>query len=284
MFSSLLSRPKHSPYDPNLHFIPNSNVSSITSKKQPDSITSITDIQTNSSTQSKLDSTIPLKKRYPNLKHNFPNPPRNQQRINETKEVLQALLNSKIGSTTTKKEPEFIETSSTQIIQIEEYKQDPMLPPKHKLRKNRHEKPDQLPQQPILKQQHNVTKEDRAKWNIPASVSNWKNNGGYTIDLTKRMAAFPQQTPEINLKKFEDLNSALTKADIDVRKELQEKMERQQQIENEARLEREKRIKEIAYSARQRSSSRSSGRNESSRRGGYNARLNDDYEYKRRKY
>ncbi|KAI5963096.1 PRP45 [Candida pseudojiufengensis] len=270
MFSSLLPPPKHSAYDPSLHFTPQKS-----QIKNDKSIIEFKEVatNTNSSTQNSLDSTIPLKQKYPNLVHNFPIPPKSQQLIDETKTVLTNLLNSKLGITTNSNEPEIIQTSASsssqpQIIQISTFEQDPMLPPKHKLRKNRHEKIE-IDQEPILKKQHNVTKEERIKWNIPAAVSNWKNNNGYTIDLKKRMTSSNPATTEteINLKKFSDLNSALDQADAQVRKQLTEKAERQKALELEESKKREDRIRAIAYNSKRR-----------------NINDYDDDKYKRRKY
>lgn len=216
----------------------------------------------NSRSHSTYEDTIPLKKKFPNLKHSFPKYDKNncpddsiKKCIEETKAVFNRLLNNKEDRNNSSS-VQFIRYNSNEVvgenrgrernIQIRNYQQDPMLPPKHKLRKNRHT--ETSPPPPILKNSSGsakLTKEEHAKWNIPAAVSNWKNNQGFTISLEKRVnaASTSKEPPEVNLDKLANLTSALDDADrqaredIRVRNEIRKEMNEKQQREKQQKLE-----------------------------------------------
>ncbi|KAI5964436.1 PRP45 [Candida theae] len=314
MFSSLLPRPKHSNYNPQLHYrihsqsTPSNNTSQalvlhdesstiVTNNKLDNSY------RTSASDSTKTyDATIPLKVRFPNLVHDFPRPPPDTAVIEETRNILTALLEAKLG-TQRKEQTTYInytDNASTQltirgnaentisplttssvaeahddssggdgdgdgrIIQIETMQEDPLLPPKHKLRKNRHERHDQEREVgPILKKSAKVTKEDRQKWNIPAAISNWKNNSGFTISLEKRVigaAAGSEASASVgseggsslNIEKFSALNQALNQAEVKAREDITRRNELRQQLEMNEQRSREEKIREIASRSRQR--------------------------------
>merc|ERR1719276_483571 len=62
------------------------------------------------------------------------------------------------------------------------------MPPKHQ-----HKKAPRGPAEDPVPVLHappqKLTKAERAAWNVPACISNWKNTRGYTIPLDKRLAA-----------------------------------------------------------------------------------------------
>lgn len=212
--------------------------------------------------QASYEDTIPLKVRYPQLKHHFPsytleNCPNDSLRkcVEETKQVISQLITKVTGG----EEPEKDKTlhgysSSTfnnnesKTIEISNLKEDPMLPPRFKLRNNRQEQA--APPPPVLKavSTEKITKEIKSKWHIPSAVSNWKNNQGFTISLDKRVnaasggAAAPEA--DFNFEKFSQLSQALETADADARKQLEEKHEirrsmatrEREQKENDLRL------------------------------------------------
>lgn len=282
MFSSLLPRPKHSNYNPQLHYRTSPqnslcNNNTINIPHNPDSTTVTTlDTYQNSSTAKTYDATIPLKVRFPNLVHNFPRPPPDPAIIEETRAIFTALLEAKMG--TQKKEQttyiNYTENISSQddvatdnsadgkIIQIETMQEDPLLPPKHKLRKNRHERHDQEQEVgPILKKAAKVSKEDRQKWNIPAAISNWKNNSGFTIALDKRVIGAGGATGResgkvdaelLNVEKFSALNQALNNAEVQAREDIIRRNEVRQQLELNEKRQREEKIKEIANRTKRR--------------------------------
>lgn len=302
MFSSLLPRPKHSNYNPDLHYrtSPHSNhqinntdtTQVIIHPSTVTTIDSIRDIITTSTTT--YDATIPLKVSFPNLNHNFPRPPPDVAVIAETRAIFAALLEAKLGTqkkdqttyinykdTTTTHEvggdnnavktvPAAFAADATaedhgKIIKIETMQEDPLLPPKHKLRKNRHERHDQEQEVgPILKPSAKVTKEDRQKWNIPAAISNWKNNSGFTIALDKRVIGVggggasvsgdgggdgdgnAASAELLNVEKFSALNQALNTAEVQARQDITRRNELRQQLELNEKRQREEKIREIA--------------------------------------
>lgn len=231
MFSTLLSRPKNSEYDPSYHFILSRNIQ-------------FNVRSTSDASVSKYDKTIPLKKRYPDLVHNFPKPEPNEELINETKEIFDKLLNS-TDEQTMESDTNYINYSNEEgekIIQVKTFQVDPMLPPSHKLRKNRHERIVDK-DLTIVKDTNNtrITKEDRQYWNIPAAVSNWKNSQGFTIGLDKRMIGREKIDADMNIEKFGELSEALNVADKQAREDIKQRNElRQQEQLNEKRLRDEK--------------------------------------------
>ncbi|CAI5760725.1 unnamed protein product [Candida verbasci] len=219
MFSSLLSPPLNSNYDPNNKINIESNQTIITTEKRI-----LPDRSILSSTQ--YDKTIPLKKRYPNLIHNFPKII-DEEVIESTRLFVENLIN---GSGEKKNDSKY---------------NDPVLPPSTKLQKNRHVRLNEQ-HAPIMKKQIQITKEEKMKWEIPAAISNWKNNQGFAIDLSKRMINQPQIDQEINIEGFGKLSKALHDADLQAREELRIRNEsREEQIRNDKRL-RDEKIKEIA--------------------------------------
>lgn len=218
--------------------------------------------------QTSHEDTIPLKRRYPNLKHSFPRyslatAPDDSLKecLEETRQLVNRLIDVKNGVDVEAKardnatsyvdytpnsfDGEDVERGRT--FQIKTYKEDPMLPPKFKLRKNRHRTPSPPP--PVLKKTSGppLSKEEREKWHIPSAVSNWKNNQGFTIALDKRILAAHGGTSgeaaEVNLEKFGELSTALESADkqaredIKIRNEVLRERAAKQQREKEAALE-----------------------------------------------
>ncbi|KAL6454203.1 PRP45 Pre-mRNA-processing protein 45 [Candida maltosa Xu316] len=231
MFSTLLSRPKNAPYDPSYHFLP--------SKKQQEP-------QPNN-VPSQYDTTVPLKKRFPDLVHNFPKPQLDQELINQTKAVIDSILNTTEPS---QKDTNYINYENqvggeAQVIQIRTLEEDPMLPPKHKLRKNRHERVEE--DVTIVKDTNTkkLSKADSDYWNIPAAVSNWKNSQGFTIGLEKRMIGREHGGSEMNIQKFGDLSSALNDADRAAREELKKRNELKLEQERKEKRLREERLKQM---------------------------------------
>ncbi|EGV61980.1 mRNA splicing protein [Yamadazyma tenuis] len=291
MFSSLLSRPKHSDYfQPIKLGSKKSNINTrvlVVPEKESQVQVVHNDNSNSHSTLSKFylnkdgtlnynmtiaaqasdhrfhssyEDTIPLKKRFPNLKHSFPKqtlatcPDDSVQKcVEETELVIKQLISQQSGEDN-KESTQYANVTSSDVlgeergrerqIQIKNYQEDPMLPPKHKLRKNRHTEPS--PPAPILKNttgSEKLTKEEQAKWKIPAAVSNWKNSQGFTISLDKRMqASTSNETHSVNLSKLSELTSALDDAekqareDIKIRNELRKEMMAQQEKEKELKL------------------------------------------------
>lgn len=240
--------------------------------------------------QTSYEDTIPLKVRYPHLKHHFPrytlsNCPDDSLSVclEETRDAINKLIaqaegTAELGDAVTVVEMTtdglHEEDSRGRTVEIRNYQEDPMLPPKFKLRKNRHKNPSPPP--PILKAgpTEKVTKELKDKWKIPSAVSNWKNNQGFAISLGKRVVAASggslSTDATINVEKFGELSLALNEADKQAREEisirneqrkeaaLREQQEKQQQLKalvERSRIERNgpKRPAYESYNARKRS-------------------------------
>ncbi|CAX41172.1 pre-mRNA-processing protein, putative [Candida dubliniensis CD36] len=262
MFSSLLSRPINSSYDPSYHFFPVARDSKNDSTVKEVVSTTKKEITTPSL---KYDTTIPLKKRYPNLVHNFPKPELDENLILETKKMIDSIIHSSSDEPTNDINYIKYETlnsnsnsksnsnqNQSKIIQIKQFQEDPMLPPRFKLRKNRHERIIEditFVKDPKTKK---LTKEDREFWNIPAAISNWKNSQGFTIGLDKRMIGREYVSPEMNITKFNDLSTALSDADLQAREDLKKRNEIRQQKQLQEKRLRDERIKEIASRSKRR--------------------------------
>lgn len=186
-------------------------------------------------TQASFEDTIPLKGRYPTLqlrlpRYNLDDAPDSSLRdcLEDTREVVRLILagpNKEVLPV-----PALHVSTENKTIEVAKYKEDPMLPPKFKLRKNRHRPPSPPP--PVLKPPttEKVTKELKDKWNIPSALSNWKNNKGFAISLDKRVKAASggksEQLAPLNVEKFGDLASALDTAERDAREEIKVRNER----------------------------------------------------------
>lgn len=269
MFSSLLPPPKHSTYiKPQLLTASTIAVSSQPIKPTNSENTALvlnSDGSVNiaktlhGDVPSSLEDTIPLKKRFPNLVHNFPrerleDSPALQASVEETQQLINSILSpqtAKADVTYVNYTSNDLHTPRSRTIQIRTYEEDPMLPPKFKLRKNRHQQP--APPPPILKDntEKKITKEERDKWRIPAAVSNWKNNQGFTIALDKRVGALEgSAAPEVNVEKFADLLSALELAEKVAREELQERQQRELERLEEEKKERDEQLKALSRATR----------------------------------
>ncbi|GEQ72227.1 hypothetical protein JCM33374_g5914 [Metschnikowia sp. JCM 33374] len=229
--------------------------------------------------QTSYEDTIPLKVRFPNLRHHFPRytlatcPDDSLARcVEETKTVIDGLLFKAEGGEVASSEASYVkftpstlsatedEASRGRTLEIRNYKEDPMLPPKFKLRKNREKEPSPPP--PILKTAptEKITKDIKDKWHIPSAVSNWKNNQGFAISLDKRVHAASggsvDQGPSINIEKFSSLSSALENADRAARDELSARNEQRKQLALREQAEKEKRLQELLAKSRRQNGKR----------------------------
>lgn len=290
MFSSLLSKPKRSEYSTPiiLHKTQTSNNAVLV---LPDSLSKVNEVhikdakpntvskyyvnddgtlnynltvgaQTGQKFHASYEDTIPLKQRFPNLKHSFPkyhldNCPDDsiKDTVERTREIINHIIDEKSGNlklegplNVSYKSRDVVDRGRDTQIEIRNYQEDPMLPPKHKLRKNRHQEPSPPP--PILKNSagsEKLSKEDHAKWNIPAAISNWKNNQGFTISLDKRMqAASTSETPKLNLEKMASLTSALDDADRQAREDIKIRNELRKEMIEKQKKEKEEKLKQLA--------------------------------------
>lgn len=287
MISSLLPRPKHSRYlqpvlgahgsgeesqsqdrgknlqraavSSAVQRVPKTNVVDASTK-----VLSYADIATRGA-QSTYQDAIPLKKRYPNLRHHFPRYTREtcpdeslEICISETKKAIDKILGIEGEDSKKKSAVSYVKYAAgdeERTLEIRQVQVDPMLPPKFKLRKNRHREPSPPP--PILKDTslatQKLTKEDREKWNIPAAVSNWKNNQGFALSLDDRIRAAnsgDSTSDVLNVEKFSTLSSALEGADKEARVEIAMRNRIRQEQAIKDQQEKEEKLRELAVRAR----------------------------------
>lgn len=304
MFSSLLPKPKHSEYSKSIKLEekPKASKSLILPSKKESQIVStgnddegkntiskyhlnpdgsldyhktIASTLSNKKFHTSYEDTIPLKKRFPNLKHHFPKYsletcPDNSMRecLEETRSVIKSILDNKLGVSDNHEDESFIKINTSNIynndneeeeddrgrerlIHVKTYAQDPMLPPKHKLRKNRVDDPSPPP--PVLRSNNvpKLSKEEQDKWKIPSAISNWKNNQGFTISLDKRMMnSSNSSAPEVNLQKLNDLSTALDGADQQAREEIKLRNEIRRELQLKEQQEKEQNLQKLAQRTR----------------------------------
>jgi SNW domain-containing protein 1 len=131
------------------------------------------------------------------------------------------------------------------IIRMVELQHDPMEPPKFKTNKKLPRGPPSPPAPVMHSPPRKVTAQEQNEWKIPPSISNWKNQKGFTIALDKRMAADGRglQDTQVN-ENFAKLAEALYVAErksreaIAMRQEVAKKasMKEKEKQEEELRL------------------------------------------------
>lgn len=292
MFSSLLPKPKHTNHETLKIVLPKpqtkkSEALIVQSKQfelEPKTISELELYKPLDYTKSALqksgalanaqiayEDTIPLKTKYPNLKHHFPrysleNCPDSSLKdsVDATREVIEKLLAQEQGTEIEVAQDEIVsyippslenhEEQRGRTVQVTTHQEDPMLPPKHKLRKNRHKDPSPPP--PLLKKgtTERITKEVKDKWAIPSVVSNWSNNKGFSISLRKRQEAASGGTvaenSSINIEKFSLLALALDDADRRAREELKVRNEERRLQAQAEQKEKERRFEELVSKKR----------------------------------
>lgn len=139
-------------------------------------------------------------------------------------------------------------TTGSRIITIESKRQDPLQPSRQKNTSSKIVLPeDDETDTPILHatddaKSKRLTKEERAKWNIPAAVSSWKNPMGYTVGL-KHRAAHGKKTGNVGSinNKVSDIVAALDETDQEIREGIQQENElKRKQLKEEERVKEEK--------------------------------------------
>ncbi|KAL7483288.1 hypothetical protein ACHAW6_008937 [Cyclotella cf. meneghiniana] len=147
--------------------------------------------------------------------------------------------------------PGYNPLASQRMIRMVPAQVDPMMPPKHKQRKAPRGPPEDPV--PILHAPpEKLSKEERAAWNIPACISNWKNARGYTIPLDKRLAADGRGLRDdatIN-SNFAVLSESLYVAERQAREEVRTRAAVQKRLVLEERGRREEELRELANKAR----------------------------------
>ncbi|KAK4565712.1 mRNA splicing protein [Recurvomyces mirabilis] len=136
------------------------------------------------------------------------------------------------------------------IMKIVQRQQDPMEPPKHKVKKIPRGPPSPPP--PVMHSPpRKLTAEDQEAWRIPPPVSNWKNPKGYTVPLDKRLAADGRGLQDVTINdKFAQFSEALQTADRHAREEVQQRHLMQQRLAEREKEEQEERLRMLAQKSR----------------------------------
>ncbi|CAK3829495.1 Pre-mRNA-processing 45 [Lecanosticta acicola] len=153
------------------------------------------------------------------------------------------------------------------VIKIVPRQQDPMEPPKHKVKKVPRGPPSPPP--PVMHSPpRKLTAEDQEAWKIPPPVSNWKNPKGYTVPLDKRLAADGRGLQDVTINdKFAQFAEALHTADQHAREEVSQRQKMQQRLAEKEKEQKEEHLRLLAMKARE-----DKGRAMAQRRGSDRAR------------
>ena len=196
-----------------------------------------------------------------------------EEEVQESKERTQKALQSLVDGTlaaqkpknvkgTTRPEPTYVrytpanqmgDNSKKQdrIMKIVQRQQDPMEPPKHKIKKIPRGPPSPPP--PVMHSPpRKLTAEDQEAWRIPPPVSNWKNPKGYTVPLDKRLAADGRGLQDVTINdKFASFAEALSTADRHAREEVSQRQRMQQRLAEKEKEQKEENLRMLAQKARE---------------------------------
>ena len=129
------------------------------------------------------------------------------------------------------------------VIRMVEVQKDPMSPPRFKINKKIPRGPPSPPAPVMHSPTRKVTVKEQQDWKIPPSISNWKNQRGYTIPLDKRLAADGRGLQQVHINEnFSKLAESLYLADrkaresVEARAQLEKKMAAKEKEANEMKL------------------------------------------------
>lgn len=146
--------------------------------------------------------------------------------------------------------PGYNPAAAQRVIQMVPAQVDPMMPPKHKhLKAPRGPAEDPVPV--LHAPPEKLSKEEKAQWNIPACISNWKNTRGFTIPLDKRLAADGRGLREHSINpNFATLSESLYVAERQARQEVRMRAQVQKKLALQEKEKREEELRELANRAR----------------------------------
>ncbi|VDB82892.1 unnamed protein product [Peniophora sp. CBMAI 1063] len=137
------------------------------------------------------------------------------------------------------------------IIKMTEVVEDPLEPPRFKHKKIPRGPPSPPP--PVLRSPpRKATAQEQKEWMIPPSVSNWKNNKGFTIPLDKRLAADGRGLQDVTINdNFAKFSEALFVADRHAREEVRQRALMQQKLAQKEKEAKEENLRLLAQRARE---------------------------------
>lgn len=214
---------------------------------------------------------IPLRQRADAGELNLEKPSEDevQEAKERTQKALQGLVDGALAAQkpknikgTTRPEPTYVRYTPTnqmgdnskkqdRIVKIVPRQQDPMEPPKHKVKKVPRGPP--TPPPPVMHSPpRKLTAEDQEAWRIPPTVSNWKNPKGYTVPLDKRLAADGRGLQDVTINdRFAQFAEALHTADRHAREEVQQRQRMQQRLAEKEKEAKEENLRQLAQKARE---------------------------------
>lgn len=140
--------------------------------------------------------------------------------------------------------------SNQRIIRLSEAPQDPLEPPKFKLKKAPKGPPS--PPAPVMHSPpRKLTVKDQQDWKIPPCISNWKNNRGYVIPLDKRLAADGRGLQDVQINDgFAKLAESLYIAERNAREEVAKRAEVNHLLTAMEKEKKEEMLRRLAQEAR----------------------------------
>ncbi|KAI0314651.1 pre-mRNA-processing protein 45 [Amylostereum chailletii] len=189
-----------------------------------------------------------------------------QSTTEKTRAALEKITNGKIKAAQPKNVPDsqgktsFIRYTPGQqsggalqqrIIKMTEVVEDPLEPPRFKHKKIPRGPPSPPP--PVLRSPpRKATAQEQKEWMIPPSVSNWKNNKGFTIPLDKRLAADGRGLQDVTINdNFAKFSEALFVADRHAREEVRQRALMQQKLAQKEKEAKEENLRLLAQRARE---------------------------------
>ncbi|CAB41231.1 Prp19 complex subunit Prp45 [Schizosaccharomyces pombe] len=197
-----------------------------------------------------------------------PSDEQKQEVANKTKLALQKILSKQIAQSQPKSavvqqrdDPVYIRytpsnqmgqaLSKQRIIKMVTAEQDPMEPPKFRHKKVPRGPPSPPP--PVLHSPpRKVSAQEQQDWQIPPSISNWKNPKGYTIPLDKRLAADGRGLNDVEINDgFAKFSEALYTVERQAREEVRYRAIMRQKMAEKEKQEKEQRLFMLAQKARE---------------------------------
>ncbi|CAO1614132.1 unnamed protein product [Parajaminaea phylloscopi] len=137
------------------------------------------------------------------------------------------------------------------IIKMTDAQEDPLEPPRWRFKKLPKGPPSPPP--PVLRSPpRKVTAQEQKEWMVPPSISNWKNNKGFTIPLDKRLAADGRGLQDVHINDgFAQFSEALNLAERHAREEVRQRSLMQQKLAAKEKASKEEHLRELAQRARE---------------------------------
>ncbi|SCU80119.1 LAME_0B01684g1_1 [Lachancea meyersii CBS 8951] len=283
--SSLLPRPKHTADAVEISSETKDLIAVINESELVDNGSEVdTEQVTNKSVS--LDAFLPLRQKFPDVKIPLPSNNEIRHSYERTKAIFDKILREKLnpqgtssrGTSNVHRNTKAVEyhgvqngTSGTgNTLQIVDRQIDPLQPNLFKVKKMVAPPTDE-PFAPVLHSSDDknvqLTKEERARWNIPSAISNWKNPNGYAIALDKRVAVDGSSNRGSGADRqisdgFTKLFEALDGAEKEARREVKLRLEAKRMLAEQDGREKEEKLRLLALKARE--ERRNLGRNLSS--------------------